>query len=136
MSIAKKFADVRNSFEELLSEGITSLMKAVEKFDYARGFRFSTYATLAVRRTLYRKVMGERNERARYVTSESMQIEHEQDRVAGTMTEGRWATLQAALLRMLGQLDARERLIIRHRFGLEEAREVTTLQSLAKRLGV
>ncbi|NIP85734.1 MAG: RNA polymerase subunit sigma-70, partial [Planctomycetales bacterium] len=50
MSIAKKFADNRSSFDDLLSEGISSLIRAVEKFDYSRGFRFSTYATSVVRR--------------------------------------------------------------------------------------
>ena len=57
VSIVKKFTDDATSFDDMLSDGITSLMNAVEKFNYDRGFRFSTYATMVVRRALYR-VMG------------------------------------------------------------------------------
>ncbi|MCA9071771.1 MAG: RNA polymerase subunit sigma-70, partial [Planctomycetaceae bacterium] len=45
VSIARRFADSNHSFDELVSDGQIALMNAIEKFDYARGFRFSTYAT-------------------------------------------------------------------------------------------
>ncbi len=45
-SIARKFSKSRNDFEELLSEGNAILLYAVDKFDFSRGFRFSTYATM------------------------------------------------------------------------------------------
>src|SRR5690606_38354574 len=54
VSLAKKFAHNFQHFEELLSEGHVKLMQAVDKFDYSRGFRFSTYATHAICRTYYR----------------------------------------------------------------------------------
>ena len=42
ISIVKKFAGVLKTFDELLSEGIETLLRATDKFDYTRGFRFST----------------------------------------------------------------------------------------------
>jgi RNA polymerase primary sigma factor len=137
VSIAKKFANPRDSFDDLLSEGIASLMRAVDKFDYARGFRFSTYATQAVRRTLYRLVTQRRLDRSRFVTEKEVAMkEHPQDDTSGTMSETRWNELQASLQKLLGQLEPRERLILCHRFGLDQQQQVDTLQSLARRLGI
>ncbi|MEM6315519.1 MAG: sigma factor, partial [Planctomycetota bacterium] len=65
MSIARRFADNRNGFDDLLSQGLASLMHSVEKFDFSRGYRFSTYATCAVRRDLYRMVMGLKKDQQR-----------------------------------------------------------------------
>ncbi len=64
-SIVKKFVNQTNNFDELLSDGIIAIMRAVEKFDYDRGFRFSTYATQVVRRNAYRTVMSKQEERAK-----------------------------------------------------------------------
>lgn len=137
VSIAKKFADTRNTFDDLLSEGITSLLRAVEKFDFDRGFRFSTYATQAVRRTLCRLVQQNHRDRNRFVTSEASLFEETpEEATEGTMTESRWHELKRALVKMLGRLDPRERDIIRRRFGLDKSEEVQTLQSLAGELGV
>ena len=54
VSIAKKFVDMNNLFEELVSEGNVALMRAVEKFNFALGNRFSTYATYAIQRHFFR----------------------------------------------------------------------------------
>ena len=64
-SIVKKFVNPNNSFDDLLSDGIVGLIRAVEKFDYDRGFRFSTYATQVVRRNSYRSVVNKQQERQR-----------------------------------------------------------------------
>ncbi len=137
VSIAKKFSDLRNTFDELLSEGITSLLRAVEKFDFDRGFRFSTYATQAVRRTLCRLLQQNHRDRSRFLTSESTVFEEAADDAPeGTMTESRWHELKRALVKMLSKLDPRERAIIRRRFGLDSNDEVQTLQSLAGEMGV
>jgi RNA polymerase primary sigma factor len=137
VSIAKKFSDVKNPFDELLSEGISTLMRAVEKFDYDRGFRFSTYATQAIRRTLCRMVNQAQRDRTRFVLTETAQLEESPaDETEGMMTEQRWEELRGALGRMLNKLDPRERMIIRCRFGLDRTRQVRTLQSLAREFGV
>jgi RNA polymerase primary sigma factor len=137
VSIAKKFSDLRNSFDDLLSEGITSLLRAVEKFDYSRGFRFSTYATQAVRRTLCRHLQTSHRDRSRFLTAEASLFEETpEDDTPPTITEVRWEELRSTLVRLLGRLDARERTIIRNRFGLGNTNQVQTLQALAADLGV
>ena len=50
VSIAKKFIDASWAFDELVSEGNLALMRSVEKFNFALGNRFSTYATYAIQR--------------------------------------------------------------------------------------
>ncbi len=137
ISIVKTFVDLRTPFDELVSEGILTMMHAVEKFDYDRGFRFSTYATRAIRRNLYRLLQQRQKERSRYAnTGSEATLEVADDRNMSAIGEKRWEELQRQMKRMLGQLDPRERLIIRARFGMEKSGKVQTLQALARSLGV
>lgn len=137
MSIARKFADTKNSFDDLLSQGLASLMHAVEKFDFDRGYRFSTYATCAVRRDLYRMVMGSKKNRQRFTTGTGElldacpQTESDEPRIG----EANLRQLETSVQQMLDQLDERERRIVEARFGMANMGARTGAKASYSRLG-
>ncbi|MBM4000956.1 MAG: sigma-70 family RNA polymerase sigma factor [Planctomycetes bacterium] len=136
MSIVKRFATPTCSFDELLSAGVVALMQAVEKFDYARGFRFSTYAYRAVSRSAYRTVMHRREETRRLSTGDVADPADEEGCRASTRRDGMLDELRASLARFVSRLDRRERFIIRSRYALGSHRRARTFQFLSEKLGV
>lgn len=136
-SIVKKFVNPNNSFDDLLSDGIVALIRAVEKFDFDRGFRFSTYATQVIRRNSYRTVVLKQQERQKTVGGlQDMDLDITDEGRESAISEKRWHELRSRLSVMLDDLDRREKFIIRARFSLGAHRKVHTLQALANRLGV
>ena len=137
ISIVKKFVSPQNGFDDLLSDGIVALIRAVDKFDVGLGFRFSTYATQVVRRNSYRSIMEKQKERQQNLGSIH---EHGLDVCdapkSSSLSEQRWEELRSRLTLMLGHLDRREKFIIRARFSLGGHRRIQTLQRLADKLGV
>lgn len=137
MSVVKKFVTPYQSFDEMLSEGTVTLMQAVEKFDFDRGFRFSTYAYRSISRTAYRCVASAREEEARMTRdAEDWAFQQSDEQPSSSMSDHLWNGLRDLTASMLHQLDRRERFIIRCRYALGSHRRVRTFQDLANRLGV
>lgn len=137
ISIVKQLAPNPIQFEEMLSDGLLAMIRAVEKFDFDRGFRFSTYATMVIRRQLYRSMKNDHRDRTRFTTGDqtlmSEQPEADQDPRIGYQS---WVHLNSALTAIMASLDSRERQIIRARFGFDTDGKKQTLQALAKEFGV
>ena len=137
MSVVKKFVSPQHSYDEALSEGICSLMQAVEKFDYDRGFRFSTYAYRAITRNIARKIHAHRQEAARWTTdSEASTLDVPDERGSSIVYEEVWHHRRGLLTDLVGRLDRRERFIIRSRYALGAHRRVRSFQDLADKLGI
>jgi RNA polymerase primary sigma factor len=136
VSIAKKRVGPSNNLFELVSDGNMSLIRAVEKFDYARGFRFSTYASWAIMKGFSRTIPEEKSRRDRFVTGRWEMFEAAAARPSDERElESAYLRTQEAVEGMLGQLDDRERRILVGRYGLDGADEVT-LQRLGRELGI
>lgn len=61
ISIAKKYSTLGVDFDDLIQEGNVGLMKAIEKYDYRKGFKFSTYATWWIRQHVTRCIADTSN---------------------------------------------------------------------------
>jgi len=136
VSIAKKFVDATWSFDELVSEGNVALMRAVEKFNFALGNRFSTYATYAIQRHFYRLSHRGRQLRKRFVADD----EALKDRAEGEATHDYCSSEQIAMLKdlfagFLAELEPRERRIVVARFGFD-GRPPRTFRELGSQMGV
>ena len=136
VSVARQYANASFRLDELLSEAHVTLLRCVEIFDIDRGYRFSTYATNAIRHNLNRYVT--RQHRLRQTTREYMPadglvsepVENPQHR------EREYSARMSGVSRWLGELDPREQTILRSRYGLTDDPGKVTLQSLADQLGL
>ena len=119
VSIAKRHVGPSNNFFELVSDGNMSLIRAVEKFDFSRGNKFSTYASWAIMKNFARTIPEENYRRDRFVTGHEEMFEAAADnRTDEHEYESALKRMQEAIKGMLDRLDDRERLIITSRFGL------------------
>ena len=137
VSIVKKFADEKNRFDELLSDGIGCLIRAVDKFDFDRGFRFSTYATMAVQRDILRAVKRNHRDRTRFATG-AFELLDEQygEQSKSDQTQLALLNLQKKVGHLIRELDEREQFIVEARCGLLELGSKPTFSKLGEILGV
>ena len=124
-SVARRHAGPLVSLQELVSAGSVALMRAVESFDYARGNKFSTYATWAITREFARTVPEENYRLATFITGKEDLL-----RATGRRDDERRRTevlahLKHLVARGIGALSGVEREVIRARFGLDLARPMT-----------
>lgn len=136
ISIVKKYVTPHQSFDDMLSDGTMSLMKAVSKFDYDRGFRFSTYAYRSISRTACRSIMDHRRISQRHLQANEDINELADDHEDTSRREAGWASKRAAVERMLHGLDGRERFIISGRYALDGQGKEQSFQNLADVLGL
>jgi len=137
VSIAKKRVTPDQNFFELVSDGNLSLLRAVEKFDYARGNKFSTYASWAIMKNFARTIPNEYRQRDRFRTSHDELFDMTQEKRANpTLEETIQRDRVSKIKRVLNRLDERERQIIVGRFGLDHSQEPQTLKQVGAELGV
>lgn len=137
VSIAKRHVGQNENFFELVSDGNMSLLRAVEKFDFARGNKFSTYASWAIMKNFARTIPGEFKHRDRFRTShDELFVATEEYRSDQYEQESAQAEREAQIGRILRKLDEREQKIIIHRFGLNHSQEPQTLKEVGAEMGV
>jgi RNA polymerase primary sigma factor len=136
VSIAKKFVDATWSFDELVSEGNLALMRAVEKFNFSLGNRFSTYATYAIQRHFYRLSHRGRQLRKRFVTDDdSLQGQAATEPAHEYCSSEQIAMLKDLFAGFLAELEPRERRIVVARFGFD-GKPPRTFRELGSQMGV
>jgi RNA polymerase primary sigma factor/RNA polymerase sigma factor len=137
VSIAKRHVTPDQNFFELVSDGNVSLLRAVEKFDFARGNKFSTYASWAIMKNFARTIPGEYRQRDRFRTSyDELFAATEEERGNPMVDERAQSDRLEKIQRILQRLDDREQQIIIGRFGLDHAREPLTLKEVGAEMGV
>lgn len=137
VSIARKFQGGAFELDELISTGNLVLIKAVERFNYSLGFRFSTYATHSIRRELYRQTRkASLLRKAETATENDILLES----VAAAPDSDRYAEQQHQLrdLSRLMQkiLSDRELQILASRYGLNDEGQGRTLREVGQLLGI
>lgn len=134
-SIAHKFCSSQLEYDELLSEGNMILVNAVDKFDFSRGFRFSTYATHAIQRHFYRLMQRRQRRKSREVSTPTEILS---DIVSSREQEAPLDHLvaEALISRFDDCLDEREAVILRERFGLNGGDSSETLKVVADKVGL
>jgi len=110
VSIAKKYRNRGLSFLDIIQEGNTGLMRAVDKYEYRRGYKFSTYATWWIRQAITRAIA----DHARTIRIPVHMIE----------TMSRIRTASKNLLQKLGREPTTEEIAEEAKMTIEEARRV------------
>ena len=133
---AAKHLQIGQNLDELKSDAHISLMRAVEKFDYGRGFKFSTYATWAIVKNYARSIPDENTHKMRFMTGHDDLFDAKAD--IHTDEQELLATAEMAknrVAKLLQDLDPRTREVIRMRTGIDGSAEMT-LEQIGQHFGI
>jgi RNA polymerase sigma factor (sigma-70 family) len=137
VSIAKRHIKPTSNFFEMVSDGNMSLIRAIEKFDYTKGNKFSTYATWAIMKNFARSIPAEHSLLERFRTGKEEVFQHSTEKRGDQFREELVNQRQRQMIMgILDQLDGREKDIIMFRYGLSQGAEPQTLEQVGTRLGV
>ncbi len=124
-------------FSELISDGNMSLMRAIDRFDFSRGFKFSTYAVWAIRNNFSRSIGNEHIHRERFRTGAEGVLHEWSDRRTDEYREELAHEQRRETVRhILRCLTEREQSILVSRFGLKQGSEPLTLEEVGAEQGV
>jgi RNA polymerase primary sigma factor len=139
IGIARKHTVSGANLPDLVSEGNISLMRAVEKFDYSRGFRFATFASWIIAKDFARKIPAQTGRLARAAMTSLADI-HEDLQAEDTLDFAAMEQAHRSLRQVVeDNLTERERYIIVNRFGLVGSpirKQTKTLQQIGDELGL
>jgi len=136
VSIARRHVAPGQDFFELVSDGNISLMRAVDRFDFTRGYKFSTYCAWALIKNYARRLPEQRLYQSRYQTGREELLVRSAAPGAGEGVDDAPCAARAVVDRMLAVLDEREQVILRQRYGLDGSGEPRTLDQVGRFLGV
>ncbi len=136
VSIAKRHVRGGENLFEIVSDGNIALMRAVEKFDYTRGNKFSTYATWAIVRNYARTMNETRGKGREYQSAAEEMLEAVADPNAGDGSQWEQDSLRERLADALSFLNDRERVVVCRHFGLGGAAATHTLEEIGAQVGV
>jgi RNA polymerase sigma factor (sigma-70 family) len=140
LSMAKRVRSAELDFGDLISEGNMALMRSVDKFDFSRGFKFSTYACRAILKAYSR--LGIKTQRHRKVFPVEFDPELERANHASEVRVSREAEAVRDMTTLLAGnragLSDIERSVIFHRYGLDRPSDSSqlTLEQVGGILGV
>ena len=154
VSIAKRYVGRGMQFLDLIQECNLGLIKAVEKYDYSKGFKFSTYATWWIRQAITRSIADQARtiripvhmvETINRLIRTSTPIGEEEDSHLGDFIQddhvqvpldaATFTLLHEQLMEVLDTLTDREQKVLRLRFGLDDGRP-RTLEEVGKEFNV
>ncbi len=137
--IAGKHLKAGAALSELVSEGAVSMMRAVEKFDYTRGYRFSTYASWVIAKDFARRLPAEASRLDRTTASDFSDISDDMRSElladAGVVEKARQDLRQV----IDNTLDERERFVVLNHFALDTGvikKKPKTLKQIGDDLGL
>ena len=137
-NLARKFSSSFGEVDEFSSDGSMILLGAIDRFDYSRRLRFSTYATHSIQRHFFRswKVRQRRKERFPSAVSELLNEVPERDSQLRVCDDPE-SVVRDLMLQAKDVLDDREYQIVGHRFGIGGLNpDGQTLREIAADLGI